>query len=79
MKKTIGVFVVVLVSIGIADLLQGVILTLTYTPNSNAVGYQELTPIMKYFISAVTVTLTLLIAYKIKCSLRKSKPSVKLS
>ena len=33
MKKIIGIFIIVLISIGIADMLQGVILTLMYTPN----------------------------------------------
>ena len=34
MKKIIGIFIVVLISIGIADLIQGVILQIfIYTPN----------------------------------------------
>ena len=51
MKKIFGIFIIVLISIGIADFLQGIILTLMYTPNSYTTGYQEMETIItiRYF------------------------------
>ena len=51
MRKIIGIFIVVLISLGVADMLQGVILTLMYTPNlySQRV-YQEMATYLQYII-----------------------------
>ena len=79
MKKIFGIFIIVLISIGIADFLQGIILTLMYTPNSYTTGYQEMETIIQYIISAIIVTLTLWSVHKVKNLLKGSKSSVEVS
>ena len=76
MKKIFGIFIIALISIGIADFLQGIILTLMYTPNSYTTGYQEMETIIQYVISAIIVTLTLWSVHKVKNLLKGSKSSV---
>ncbi|WP_432352059.1 hypothetical protein [Sporosarcina sp. A2] len=66
MKKLLGIFIIVLVSIGISDLIQGIILTALYTPKASLLGHQEISPIIKYLITATTLTLVLSFVYKIK-------------
>lgn len=81
MKKIIGIFIIVLISIGIADMLKGVILTLMYTPNpySSSVQVQEMGTYLQYIISAITVTLALWSIHKVKEIVKSSKSSVKVS
>lgn len=79
MKKIIGIFIVVLISIGIADLIQGVILTFIYTPNPYSTNSVEMPNFLKYSISAITVTLFLWIVFKVKNLLKGCKSAVKVS
>ena len=79
MKKIIGILIVVLISIGIADMLQGVILTLMYTPNPYSQSVQEMATYLQYIISAITVTLALWSIHKVKNLVKDSRPSVKVS
>ncbi|MDW0117553.1 hypothetical protein QTL97_11445 [Sporosarcina thermotolerans] len=79
MKKIIGIFIVVLISIGVADVLQGVILTLMYTPNPNSQGTQEMATYLQYIISAITVTLALWSIHKVKSLVKNPSSSVKVS
>jgi len=79
MKKIIGIFIVVLISIGIADLIQGVILTFIYTPNPYSTNGVEITNFLKYSISAMTVTLSLWIVFKVKNLLKGCKSTVTVS
>lgn len=79
MKKIIGIFIVILISIGIADMLQGVILTLMYAPNLYSQSVQEIATYLQYIILAVTVTLALWSIHKLKNLVKESKSSVKVS
>ncbi|MCM3711993.1 hypothetical protein [Sporosarcina luteola] len=79
MRKIIGIFIVVLVSIGVADMLQGVILTLIYTPDPYSQGTQEMATYLQYIISAITVTLALWCIYKVKNIVKDFRSSVKVS
>ncbi|WP_432360664.1 hypothetical protein [Sporosarcina sp. UB5] len=79
MKKFIGMFIVVLISIGVADVLQGFILTLMYTPNHYSQGTQEMATYLQYIISAITVTLALWSIHKVKSLVKNSSSSVKVS
>lgn len=79
MKKILGIFIIVLVSIGISDLIQGIILTTLYTPKTSLLGHQEISPIIKYFITATTLTLVLSFVYKIKHLLVTKKTMVNAS
>ncbi len=79
MKKSLGIFIIVLVSIGISDLVQGIILTTLYTPKASLLGHQEISPIIKYFITATTLTLVLSFVDKIKHLLVAKKKMVKAS
>lgn len=78
MKKAVGIFVVVFISIGLADLMQGFILTMAYNPGLHTGNILELSPIFKYFVSASTITLVLLGAYKLRDLLRNNKKSEKI-
>ena len=79
MKKIIGIFIVVLISIGLADMLQSVILTLMYTPNPYSPSVQEMANYLQYIISAITVTLALWSIHKLKNLVTESNSSVKVS
>ena len=79
MKKNVEVFIVVLISIGIADLLQGIILTSIYTPDPYSTSDQEMAIFLQYIISAITVTLALWGVHKVKFLLRGSKSSLEVS
>lgn len=79
MKKIIGIFIAVLISIGIADILQGVILTFTYTPNPYSTSGVEMAKFLQYIIFAMTVTISLWSVYKVKNLLKGSNSSVKIS
>lgn len=79
MKKFIGIFIVVLISIGVADMLQGVILTLMYTSNPYSQGTQEMATYQQYIISAITVTLALWSIHKVKSLVKNVRSSVKVS
>ncbi len=79
MKKIIGIFIVVLISIGIADLIQGFILTLIYTSNPYPTNGVEIAKFLKYSISAITVTLSLWIVFKVKNFIKICKSTVKVS
>jgi hypothetical protein len=79
MKKIIGIFIVVLISIGVADLLQGVILTSIYTPNPYSTSGVEMANFVQYIIFAMTVTISLWGVYKVKNLLKGSNSSVKVS
>lgn len=76
MKNIIGLFVIVLVAIGVADLLQGVLWTFLYDPSAYGQGTTDMGNFMKYTISAATVTLTLWSTAKLRRLLTKSKPSI---
>ncbi|MBT2606518.1 hypothetical protein J7E55_26520 [Bacillus sp. ISL-53] len=73
MKKNVGIFIVVLISIGMADLIQGIILTSIYTPDSYSTSGQEMETLLQYIISALTVTLALCSVHKVKLLLKGSK------
>ncbi|SDN14667.1 hypothetical protein SAMN05518871_103427 [Psychrobacillus sp. OK028] len=79
MKKIIGIFVVVLISIGITDMLKGVILTLMNTPNPYSQSVQEMATFLQYIISAITVTLALWSIHMVKNLVKDSRSSVKIS
>ena len=79
MKKIIGIFIVVLISIGVADMLQGVILTLLVTPNPYSQSTQEMATYLQYIISAITVTLAIWSIHKVKSLVKDSRTSVKVS
>lgn len=79
MKKKVEVFIVVLISIGIADLLQGIIFTSIYTPNPYSTKDQEMATFLQYIISAITVTLALWGVHKVKFLLKGSKSSLEVS
>ncbi|MFS0892468.1 hypothetical protein [Peribacillus frigoritolerans] len=73
MKRNVGIFIVVLISIGMADLIQGIILTSIYTPDSYSTSGQEMETFLQYIISAITVTLALWCVHKVKLLLKGSK------
>ena len=76
MKKIISIFIIVLISIGIADLIKGVILTLTYTPDfSHRTSSLEMANLLQNTISAITVTIALWSVYKVKKVIQSSKSS----
>lgn len=79
MKKIIGIFIVVLISIGIADILQGIILTFIYTPNLYSTSGVEMANFLQYIISAMTVTISLWSVYKVKNLLKGSSAPVEIS
>lgn len=79
MKKVIGLFIVVLISIGIADILQGIILTFIYTPNLYSTSGVEMANFLQYIISAMTVTISLWSVYKVKNLLKGSSAPVEIS
>ncbi|MEK4244505.1 hypothetical protein MKZ20_04070 [Psychrobacillus sp. FSL K6-2684] len=79
MKKIISIFIIVLISVGVADLIQGVILTLLYNPNSySTTNGLELASYLQYTISALTVTFALWGVYKVKSFITRTKPSIKI-
>lgn len=79
MKKLIGVFIAIFFSIGLADIIQGVILTLIYTPNTYSTSSLEMANFLKYIISAITVTIALWSVYKVKHLLKSSNSSGNVS
>lgn len=79
MKKVIGLFIVVLISIGIADILQGIILTFIYTPNLYSTSGVEMANFLQYIISTMTVTISLWSVYKVKNLLKGSSAPVEIS
>ncbi|WP_210367711.1 hypothetical protein [Bacillus sp. REN3] len=72
MKKLMGLFIVVFISIGLADLVQGIILTYIYTPETHAANSIEMANLLQYTISAITVTIVLWGAFKVKKVLKKA-------
>lgn len=78
MNKKVEVFIVVLISIGIADFSQGIILTSLNTPNPYSTSGQEMATFLQYIISAITVTLALWSVHKVKF-LSKSSESLEVS
>jgi hypothetical protein len=76
MKKIIVLFIVLLFSIGIADLIQGVLLTFIYTPNTYSTNSLELSNFLRYSITALTVTIALWSVYKLKNLLKSSKSTM---
>lgn len=79
MKKLIKLFMVVLISVGMADVIHGIVLTFIYTPNPYSTNGLELASFLKYSMSAITVTLSLWIVSKFKNVLKSSKSEVKIS
>ncbi|KYG34797.1 hypothetical protein [Alkalihalobacillus trypoxylicola] len=79
MKKIMTIFIVVLISLGIADVLKGVILTFLYTPNSFSTNVMEMSNLLSYTISATTVTIILWSVFKLKNLWKGSKSMVKVS
>ena len=73
MKRNVGIFIVVLISVWMADLIQGIILTSIYTPDSYSTSGQEMDTFLQYIISAITVTLALWSVHKVKLLLKGSK------
>ena len=78
MKSVIGLFILVLVAIGVADLLQGVLLTFLYDPSTYGTGTTDMGNFMKYTISAATVTLAIWSATKLRKRFTRSKPSIEI-
>ncbi|HWL23244.1 MAG TPA: hypothetical protein VNR38_05775 [Ureibacillus sp.] len=76
MKKIIGLFIVVFISIGLADLIEGIILTFFYQPNFYQTISLEMAKFVQYAITAVTVTIVLWSVYKVKDKMKGSKSSV---
>ncbi|GEN82845.1 hypothetical protein SLU01_11570 [Sporosarcina luteola] len=79
MKKIIGVFIVVLISLGVADMLKGVILTVIYTPNLYSQSGQEMATYLQYIISAITVTFALWSIHKLNNLVKNARSSVETS
>lgn len=79
MKKIMGIFIVALISFIIAELIQGVILTLIHTPNIYSTSTVEMANYIKYIISAVTFTIAFGCVYKVKTIFKRSKSTVKVS
>ena len=78
MKKFIGLFIVVFISLGIADVIQGFLLTFIYTPDFYSSSSVEMAAFIKYAISALIVTVALWGVHKIKDVIGNSKSSVKV-
>ena len=79
MKKIIGIFIGAFISVIIANLIQGVIFTFIYTPNTYSTSSLELTNFIEYTIYAITVTIALWGVYNVKNILKSTKSSVKVS
>ena len=79
MKKIIGIFIVAFISVVVADLLQGVILTLIYTPKIPLTSSLEMANFIQYTIYAITVTIALWGTYQAKSILKSSKSALKKS
>lgn len=79
MKKLIGLFIVVFISLGIADVIQGLLLTFIYTPDFYSSSSVEMAAFIKYAISALIVTVTLWSVHKLNNMVKSSKPPVKVS
>ncbi|SOC43899.1 hypothetical protein [Ureibacillus acetophenoni] len=78
MKKLIGLFIVVFISLGIADVIQGLLLTFIYTPDFYSSSSVEMAAFIKYAISALIVTVALWSVHKIKDVIGNSNSSVKV-
>lgn len=79
MKKIIGVFIVVLISLGVAEMLTGVILTVIYTPNLYSQSGQEMATDLQYIISAITVTFALWSIHKLNSLVKNARSTVETS
>lgn len=78
MKSVIGLFILVLVAIGVADLLQGVLLTFLYDPSAYGQSTTDMANLLKYTISAATVTLAIWSATKLRKRFTSSKSSIEI-
>ncbi|MFJ8236043.1 hypothetical protein ACIQ34_09890 [Ureibacillus sp. NPDC094379] len=79
MKKVASIFIIVFISIGLADLLTGILLTTIYIPSMYSTSSFEMAKYVQYMITATTVTIALFFAFKVKSILKNSKSSAKLS
>ena len=79
MKKLIGLFIFVFISLGIADIIQGFLLTFIYTPDFYSSSSVEMAAFIKYAISALIVTVALWSVHKLKNVIKSSKSPVKVS
>ncbi|MDM5333773.1 hypothetical protein QUF56_11095 [Ureibacillus composti] len=78
MKRIVSIFIIVLISIGLADLLTGILLTSIYIPSMYTTSSFEMSKYVQYMITAATITIALTYAFKVKNKLNNSK-SAKLS
>ncbi|MEK5080646.1 hypothetical protein MKX73_17120 [Solibacillus sp. FSL W7-1436] len=80
MKKIIGIFIVALITVIIADLIQGVILTFIHTPNVYSTSNLEMANYIKYAVYASTLTIAFGCINKVKDKVKSTtKSSVKVS
>jgi hypothetical protein len=78
MKKIIVLFIVAFISLVIADLVQGLLLTSLYTPNPYSTSSIEMTKISQYIISSTVITIAFWSILKLN-SIYKSKSQEKAS
>lgn len=78
MRKLTWIFIVALIAIGLADLIQCLILTFFYQPHPYITNNVELANLLKYSITAITVTICLFIAFKLKNLINNYKSKVKV-
>lgn len=78
MKKIASIFIIVLISIGLADLLTGILLTSNYNPSIYTTSSFEVSKYVQYMMTAAIVTIALCSAFKVRSKLNNSK-SAKLS
>jgi len=78
MRKLTWIFIVALIAIGLADLIQGLILTFFHQPHPYITNNVELANLFKYSITATTVTIRLFIAFKLKNLINNYKSKVKV-
>ncbi len=65
MKKHLGLFIILIIAVGAADILQGLILTLLFTPDIYLkAGNIEMLNFIKYSITALTIGISLLVVNK---------------
>lgn len=79
MKKLIGLFIVIFISLGIADVILGLLLTFNYNPEFHTTTGVEMAGFIKYTISALTITIALWSVHKVKNAIKSSKSPVKIS
>ncbi|MER1985820.1 MAG: hypothetical protein ABS948_08015 [Solibacillus sp.] len=65
MKKLVGVFIIIFLAIAAAEIINGLLLTFIYIPTIYSIETVEMANLVKYTISAITVTVALAIVSKV--------------